>query len=652
MKYILLSLVLLLQQHVVLHAQDFFAKWDSIPVMPATDTQFKAESAVFLKDYRQHHFAFQGENLALFTTMHRAIRVLDEKGVVMYNKIYIPLHPDAEVKEIRARVIKPNGQVVNLPADKILEVEEDGSRFKKFALEGVETGSVIEYIAQYVKQLSLFGLEVFQFSNSAVQDAKFTLLTPAHLYFSVKGYNGMNEVKDTVIGETRHVEFASTNVPAIFEEKYGEAAPHIQHVQYKFSYNLNQDRENRLYTWDNVAAIAYEKYNKFTEKERKALSSFVKQLDIRDDGSEEEKIIALEHALKTRVSINEEGISESADQVENIIKTKVASHEGFIKLFSGCMQALDIRFELVYVNTRSGIQIDEELENYRLIEELIFYFPGTKKFLQPTNVGMRYPLINPYWAGTNGLFVKPMISGSSASAYGRFESIPILPYTSNLHNMDIKVKLNKELDSVHLRTQQYFAGYTAGTYRPAWSFLPPEKLKEFQEEIVKNGAAGSQVRGAIETKNTSMLDGVKNKPLIVEGEVTTADLLEKAGNNLLLKIGLVIGPQVEMYQEKPRQRPVNMEFPHTLDRTIEMVIPEGYVIKNPDDLNMRVPDSGTGLDMGFESSYSIEGNILKVKLHEYYKSHTYPMDRFATFKDVINAAADFNKVVLVLQKKA
>ncbi len=63
-----------------------------------------------------------------------------------------------------------------------------------------------------------------------------------------------------------------------------------------------------------------------------------------------------------------------------------------------------------------------------------------------------------------------------------------------------------------------------------------------------------------------------------------ASWLEKAGNKILVKIGEIIGPQVEMYQEKPRQFDMDVNYPHTLDRTIEFTIPDGYKVKNLNDL--------------------------------------------------------------------
>jgi hypothetical protein len=43
---------------------------------------------------------------------------------------------------------------------------------------------------------------------------------------------------------------------------------------------------------------------------------------------------------------------------------------------------------------------------------------------------------------------------------------------------------------------------------------------------------------------------------------------------------------------------------------------------------------------------------VKVVIDEVYKKVRFPADEFDEFKKVINAAADYNKVVLILEKKA
>jgi hypothetical protein len=47
----------------------------------------------------------------------------------------------------------------------------------------------------------------------------------------------------------------------------------------------------------------------------------------------------------------------------------------------------------------------------------------------------------------------------------------------------------------------------------------------------------------------------------------------------------------------------------------------------------------------------LEGNLLTVNIDEFYKQVLQPLAIYDTFQKIINAAADFNKVTLLLEKK-
>jgi len=129
--------------------------------------------------------------------------------------------------------------------------------------------------------------------------------------------------------------------------------------------------------------------------------------------------------------------------------------------------------------------------------------------------------------------------------------------------------------------------------------------------------------------------------------------MEKAGPKYLFKIGKIIGSQVDLYNEKDRKLPVDLEFPESHNTTITVTIPKGYKILNPEALR-KISDY-VGRDgktvMSFSSSYKITGNKLTVTINEYYKQTHIPVAEFDWYKKVMNTAADFNKVVLVLAKK-
>src|SRR5690348_16862558 len=100
-------------------------KWDASPVPHTVKAAYAKESAVILSDQRMQEFVQEEKKgLMVITTSKRLVKVMDDKGVEMFNKIYLPAYTGGELLEIKARTILPNGKVINLPPGKILDVEE------------------------------------------------------------------------------------------------------------------------------------------------------------------------------------------------------------------------------------------------------------------------------------------------------------------------------------------------------------------------------------------------------------------------------------------------------------------------------------------------------------------------------------------------
>jgi len=127
----------------------------------------------------------------------------------------------------------------------------------------------------------------------------------------------------------------------------------------------------------------------------------------------------------------------------------------------------------------------------------------------------------------------------------------------------------------------------------------------------------------------------------------------KIGDIYLFKVGMVIGPQSELYSEEKRVSDAENESNHGYTRVIVFEIPEGYKATNLEALNMNVAciDSNGTRSAEFISSYKIEGNKITVTVEENYKKVIYPLAQFEDFRKVINAAADFNKIVVYFEKK-
>lgn len=631
---------------------DVQTNWSDKPVLHKVPDEFKDASAVYLLDHRIFEYKIENKDAVQYNYVHKLIKVTNDKGIEMFNKMYIPMYANSVVSDIKARVINAAGKSISVPADKIKEVEEEGRKYKLFAMEGIDAGSEVEYSYTLKKPMGMFGSEIFTSEQVPYVQAQIAIITPDNLKFDAKGFNGFTVMPDTVINGKRIIAGHAENIKELEDEKYGLRNPYLKRIDFKFSYNLNNSSTVESNTWKELARNIYSNLTNYSDKEKKAVNKFINGANIPANATDEQTVQLLEDYMKTKINTDENLVSADAENIETIIKTGNTDNFGITRFFIAMLENKGIKYQVAYPSIRDEFPLDEELENWNRIDETLIYFPATGKFLQPTGATLRYPFVEPFWSGTRGLFLKTTSIGDVKTAIGKFDSIPILPMEMSAHDMDISVKIDNTGDSLIIDSKQILVGYGAVSYRPIWAYLTKDKQDEAIKGII-NGVAKSENIQNIKVENTKLTDAWDNKPLIISGTIHSADPLEKAGNKIIFKIGELIGKQEEMYQEKPRQLPAEVQYPHGLHRIIRFEIPAAYNVINLKDLliDIQYKNSEGIVTMGFVSTYKVTGNMLEVDIMETYRDLKYPLSQFEMFKKVINAAADFNKIVLVLQKK-
>lgn len=625
--------------------------WPEKITLVKVPDKYADASAVCMMDVRKIEYIFEGKELFVYYRYYKRIRVQDDKGIERYNKIYVPVFRNAEMRDLKARTILPSGKMVPLPSEKIKEVDEEGTRYKMFAMEGVEKGSEVEYTYTLKKYPVFYGSEIFQSSLTPTIKAEFTLIVPSHLQFKAKGFNGFTVSGDTLVNKDRFITGSGSMLDEIEDEKYAVVKPYMQRVDFKLGYNLSNNNSVELFTWKEFSKNVYSNFSTVTEKEEKALKSFIKQLNIPDNASEETKIKLVEDYIKRNFNINNELVTEESMNIKSMIDSKNLTNDGALRLMLCIYESLGVSCNMAFPSVRDEYPVEEDLAVWNRIEKSLLYFPKTGHYLSPESESLRYPYIPEYSAGTRGLFLKTTTIGDMKTAVGVFSDIEMIPFDQHATNMDVEVKFNEVLDSLIVKSKQILLGYSALPYRPIYNYLTPEKQKEANIDIIKNVAKSDRITD-IKVENTAFTDVYDNKPLIISGTITSGELVENAGSKLLFKVGELIGTQEQMYQEKPRQLPVELGYPHVLNRKIVVHIPEGYTVKNLNDLNMDVQyKKDNEVTFGFMSKYTVSNNVITVEVFETYRELRYPLSEFENFKKVINAAADFNKIVLVLEKK-
>jgi hypothetical protein len=206
------------------------------------------------------------------------------------------------------------------------------------------------------------------------------------------------------------------------------------------------------------------------------------------------------------------------------------------------------------------------------------------------------------------------------------------------------------MDALNIDMHKEIAGYSAQNFQPYLDLLNEEDKQKLYTNLAEFIGDYIEVK-SLTVKNDHSSD-FPVKPFILDATVYAEEFIDKAGDKYLFKVGELIGPQIEMYQDKERKLPVELQYNHLYKRKITVKIPDGYIVKNLEKLNINQQYSENGeVQMKFVSTYQLNENILTIDIEEFYNKLEIPLDLIETYRKIINAAADFNKVVLIIEKK-
>ncbi len=631
-----------------LAAKDFNVyEWDESRARYELSVQDKSLSEIILRQHTQYDYVVENGQFVMYSTMHRIIYVNNNEAVQKHNRIVISMTNTLELTKLRARSINRDGKAVNFDESNLKELknESNGKAYKIFAIEGVELGSEIEYYFVRKMRPSVFDRVFLQF-DVPVKMNSFMLTCPEHLQFDFKTYHDFPAVKEEENNDMNVYLTSMNDVPALQQEAFSNFDPNRKRLEFKLAYNTARSK-SRLYTWDEAAKTFYVVLTTMSKEDQRALVKFVKNLNDNSTDNLESRIRNIEQKIKASIQVSE-GREESLGEIASILKVKLASHQGMTRLFLAVFNQLGIQCTPVLTCSRQSIRFDGEFDTWAFLDDYVLHFPDTKKFLSPYVFECRYPFIQPEFTAQKGLFMQPYTSGNIKSALSVIGEIPAVDYSYNLDNLDLDIMFAEDLTSNEIRQLREFGGYNAAYFTPYYDIMSKDQKQEMIDQLTKQTAPD-----AVITKWTAGAtpEGNSNN-FRVSTDFRSSHFVERAGSRILFKVGELIGPQMEMYRDDKRTAAVENDFNRMYSRIIKIHLPTGYQVKNADDLLIDIAYADEDdVPFSFKSDYRITDNVLTISIEEFYKEIYAPLSRYEDFRKVVNAAADFNKITLVLEKK-
>lgn len=604
---------------------------------------------IYLKHNTVKEYLFEDEVFVLYDLVHTRIKILSEKGIEINNKKFISLYDDDVLVKQEARVLNEDGTIKEIKKDALKEAIDPETEVKQvyFAFEGISIGSVIDYyyIKKSIVKRTDIAINIQAFAPK--YNVNYEIIMPSHLYLKTKSLNGLPEFQyDTTVTDRNKLYLKADYIEAFHDQESAFEGANMMYFLCKLDRNTSTGSSN-MGSYAKASQNVYTAYHTFEKSDLKIIGKIIKKMDLPSD--EEKKIRAVENYIKKNYVIIDNPAPVLAD-FGNIYDNKAMNETGALRLFVALFDQLGIKHQIVLTSDRTSLPFETDFEAYFFLNKSLLYFPKINKIMDPDSPLYRLGWTDAEYMNCYGLFIKGVSIGDYTTGIGEIKFIEPLPHELNYHSIDMTVDFTDGFEDAEYQVTNKSFGFKAYT-QSLYDFVMDE---EKVADLKKSAITYIDSEGDIEDLKVTNEGGSNfgEKPFITEARLVSNKFIENAGETVLFKLGELIGPQMELYQEEERTLPIQMMFNRTYLREIVFTIPDGYQIKNLDDINIKEEyiDEETGeVALAFYSSYKQEGNKVIVSSNEYYNVLEMPKEDFEAYQRVVNAAANFNKILLVIE---
>ena len=512
------------------------------------------------------------------------IKVFNERGRESQSKIDIPFLSNWKVQDIAARTIKPDGSIVELKKEDVLErtIEKlNGTKIKakSFAMPGVEPGAIIEYRWTEIRndQLATYIRLYFQ-RDVPVQLVKYyikPLSLPGFEYgMRAQTFNGtaspFSKEKDGYYGVTM------TNVPAFHEEPRMPPEDAVRPWMLIY-YSKETNLKGETY-WQDYGKRTYEEY-----KSRMKVNDDVKTAaaaTIAGASTPEEKLEKLFEFCRSKIkNSNDDASGLTADDRAKLkenkspsdtLKRGMGTGTNIDMLFASMAIAAGFDARVVRLSNRSDTFFDKAfpddyfIQSYDIAvkvgEEWRFYDPastyvplGMLRWQEEMQQALLADPKQPVWLTT-----------------------PLSPPDKSKVKRSAKLTLS---DDGTLEGDAHIEYYGhLGAYHKEWNDDDsPAQREETLRDTVKKQMSTAEV-SAIKIENIT--DPVQ--PFIYNYHVRVPGYAQRTGKRLFLQPEFFQHGIEALFSGSERRYPIYFSYPWSEEDQVTIELPPGFSLDNAD----------------------------------------------------------------------
>lgn len=567
------------------------------------------------------------------------VKIFTERGREKYSKVDIPYIKGVKIKNIMARVIKPDGTISELAKTdvfdrEIAKTDKIKVKAKSFAVPNIEQGVILEYRYQEVYPLSSAEdmRMIFQ-RDIPIENITYYFKPAVNARYLTFNMEDNKFVKD----KGGFYRATLENVPAVKQES--QMPPEDEVRSWLILYYTRDLKGDSMDFWSRVGGtVAYRYDIKGILKPSKELQTAAASITA-GATTADEKLSKLYDFCKTKIKNITYDAALTDDQREEIKPNKSPSDtykkmQGLSRdineLFASMATALGFEARLAFGGDRSEMffNVRKAHEEFVHFSAIAVEVEGRWRYFDPGNFYAPYGMLPWYEEDTDVLLIgsktfittKTPLSGTEKSVAKRTGKFKLLE--DGTLEGTVKIEYTGQL-SYERKIENY------------------DKSGSKREEMLKE-----EIKQRMSTAEVSDI-GIENandpeKPFTYQFKVRVPNYAQKTGRRLFLQPGFFEYGMSPLFSSASRKYDIYFHFPWSEEDSVDIELPKGFVLDSADapatladpsrigvlDISIRLDQSTNTLKFGRKFHFGGNGKIL------------FPVGAYSAVKNLFDA---FNK---------
>lgn len=569
------------------------------------------------------------------------VKIFTERGREKYSKIDIPFIKGTKIKDIMARVIKPDGTISELAKADILEREIAKAdkikiKAKSFAVPNVEAGVIVEY--RYTESIQGWANNMRMTFQHDIPIQNITYYFKPfqggkYLTFNMGG-NIFNEEKGGFYRATME------NVPAIRAEP--QMPPEDEIRAWLIFYYLRNPNMSTSDFWSNAGYYIAEAYDiKDTLKPSKEVKTTAEQVTAGVQ-TPDEKLAKLFEFCKTKIK-NITYDPQMTDEQKDAVKENKSTGETLKKqqgtateinqLFASMTTALGFETRLAFGGDRSKKFFNPQQAHVSFIHfsSIAVKVGGEWKYFDPGSYFLPLGMLAWFEEDTSVLLL-------GAKDYLRNIKTPISGVDKSLAKRTGKFKLLED-GTLEGTVNVEYTGHISYVEKLDNYDKSPAKREEMLTEEIKTRMSMAEVS---DISFENIMD--PEKPFSYQYKIRIPNYAAKTGKRLFLQPGFFEYGSKPLFSSATRKYPIYFHFGWSEQDNIEIELPKGFELDSAETPG-NVSDPRNIGSLNVKIAMDKSNNVLKYnrKFHFGNGFYLFPTSSYSALKDLFDS---FNKADL------